>query len=149
MTNQVKAYSIAKYYAWKFNNLTKIDKSLEIEDLISEGIQIYLELLQKKGDEAIYLLGRTLSNHFKDKYRKYSKRVSESLSDNVPNPDSRVFLFLEKDAKEVAIALTEAPQDLIELVKDNKFRVGLGKYLNSKGWKWDSIKEFYRRYHVS
>jgi len=143
--------------AFKFSPTSNQD----VDDLIGEGFVCFMEVIEQEKEDGLdcpfeAALSTRIRQHFlcKDKERKQKKRTGQlvALSDVAEHPKLSEnpweaidnYISLTEEMKEVVDIMLNAPSEFLDLLKREKFKVGLSKYLKKyKGWTSKDVKEFW------
>ena len=134
----------------------------EMEDLVGEGFVCFMEVIEEEKKYGLCCpFEAALSNHIRQHFlnmiekKKALKRTGEELSfaemEEMLGRDPRKMLekyvSLSKEMKEVVDVILSAPNEFIDLIRHNDFKIGLSKYLRKyKGWSTSDVKKFWTEF---
>ena len=131
------------------------------EDLVGEGFVCFMEVVNEEKKYGLVCpfeaaLSTRIKQHFlcKIKERKQMKRTGEMIPltemENNPklskNPWETIedYISLTGEMREVVDIILNGPQELLDLIRRENFKVGLSKYLKKyKGWTTKEINHFW------
>jgi hypothetical protein len=144
--------------AYKFGPSLK-GLGYDVEDLIGEGYLVFMEILQEERKNGLTCeFEAALSKGLKQKLiyltQKKSTQKRTGITQNFSdieeligkNPWKKIedYISLSEEAKEVVGILWGSPKELIELLRTEKFKDALSKYLKKYcGWEINKINKFW------
>lgn len=138
----------------------------EIDDLIGEGFVCFMEVIEEEKKYGLLCsfeaaLSTRIKQHLlnKIKEKKQKKRVGHMVSyEEIENmeKDDRLnrnpwqaienYISLSEEMKEVVDIMLNTPTEFLDLIRREKFQVGLSKYLKKyKGWTNKELNEFWKK----
>jgi DNA-directed RNA polymerase specialized sigma24 family protein len=135
--------------------------SQETEDLIGEGFVCFMEVIEEEKKYGLVCpfeaaLSTRIKQHFlnKCKERKQQKRTGEMIPYTEMENDPKVsrnpwemiedYISLTGEMREVVDVILNAPNELLDLIRRENFKVGLSKYLKKhKGWTTKELNHFW------
>lgn len=146
----------------RFSNLLQMDRSLTIDDILSEGYVAFVEIKNQIESGTLTseyqistIIGNRVKQRLTDIYNDFQKARKKAILNQVPIeevPESaiykRFFLTdLSEAFRQVADAIIDLPEELEKLCEKNKGipKPAISKYMKIKhGWSDKKIIRFWR-----